>query len=220
MIIRSFVEWINEGVDFKENFTPLYHITSFSSLEVILKTDLLKASNVSRGPRGICLTRSKFFEHGGFSCRLILNYEKLKLDGYRTYPLDEWALSPPKFDNGNRIYPTNRKDWMNKDLKNKKHFGKSNFSKLIGGQRPISHNIKGLPNDKESGLEVEYEERILKDIKNLGKYIYGINFVEFINRNKDYYYDAVKEYLQKYPHIKIFKGQFFLKEVTLEDILK
>ncbi len=217
MIIKSFVEWLNEGVDFKDNFTPLYHITRFYGLEKILETDLLKHGNPARGPKGICLTRSKFFEHAGVECRLILNYEKLKLDGYRSYPLDEWALSSPKGDpNGNRIYSTNRKEWVNKDSIGRFHMGKSNFSNI--SKRPISHNIKGLSKDKNNGLEVEYEERILKDIKNLGKYIHGINLVGKPIKYQSTVYKTIKEYLQIYPHIKIYTGQFFLKEVNIEDL--
>lgn len=213
-MIKLFSDWLNEGVDFKDNFTPLYHITRLYNLNKILSSDELKIGNPARGPRGICVTRSKFFEHDGNleDCRLILNYEELKRSGYRSYPLDEWSLARKV----SGVYPTKRKDWINKDALSM-HLGKSNFDKLKSGQRPISHNISSLKKGKSGGLEVEYEERILKDIKNLGRFIYGINLLRNIN---DQEYSSIKEYLNKYPHIKIFSGKFFLKESELEDFLK
>lgn len=208
-MIKKFWQFINEGVDFKDNFTPIYHLTNI--LEAILKTDTLKASSKGRGPFGISLTRSKFFwndqEEGSYYCRLILNYELLKQDGYKFYPIDEWALiggiKQP-------LPPGTKKPWWANHIKGRQ-FGKSNFSHFQSGKRGTIHGIETLP--KDIHLSYEYEERILKDIKNLGKYIYGINILSFAKK----YTDVILEYLQKYPHIKLYTGTRFLKEVSLDE---
>lgn len=223
MFIYNFNDWnsLLEGVDFKDNFTPLYHLTP--RLVEILQGDTLKISGKqSRGPAGICVTRSKFFEHDDnldtsfISCRIILNYELLKRHGYKTYPVDEWSLNKN---------PKSREEWLNKSLNKKKHLGKSYFPAIKKGIRKISHNIPSLP-DKYSpdiGLEVEFEERILKEIKNLGRFIYGINFINMNAIKKFIDYSTNKNllvnYLEKYPHIKIYIGKFFLKEIKIEDII-
>lgn len=215
---------IFEGIDFEGNFTPLYHITY--RLSEILKADSLIPGNPIRGPKGICFTRSKYFSHGGLSIRLILNRELLLRDGYRIYPLDEWALSRPKdIKTGKEAtwpykgseHVTKRSEWVNKSAIKSHQMGKSNFNALKSGKRPISHNIKGLPN-KSSGLEVEYEERILTPVKNLGKYIYAINFVtpDFYTKSNypiDKLRDTIMSYIEKYPHIKILTGLHRFEEI-------
>ena len=210
-MIKNFYLFL-EGIDFEGNFTPLYHITY--RLDKILETDSLVPGNPSRGPKGICLTRSKYFEHNGIQIRLILNRELLLRDGYQIYPLDEWALSSPEIGTDNkRKHVTNRKDWVNRNSI-KRHFGKSNFPSLLSGQRPISHGpSKFISSNKSRGLEVEYEERILKIVKNLGRYIYAINFVdsEVYNLSKK----VVVDYLKKYPNIKILIGKFRFKELNI-----
>lgn len=219
-MILKFEVFINEGIDFEGNFTPLYHITGH--IRDIIKDDMLKPGRPARGPRGVCLTRSKYFAHGGSghgkSPRIILNRELLLQDGYRIYPLDEWALAKPEnnIDGNKEIHPDK---WVNKEVVKKHHFGKSQFPALKSGKRPISHNIEGLPKDKMSGLEVEYEERILTEVKDLGKYIYAFNF-----ENEDQYTqkrwsgepsykDVIELYKAKYPHIKVLLGLTSFKEI-------
>lgn len=97
--LKKLKEWlIKEGVDYKGNIHPLYHSTSTSSIEEILKDDTLSVStHVARGPLGICLTRSKLYQLDGnlggiYNYRLILDRDLLLKDGYKSYPLDEWAL--------------------------------------------------------------------------------------------------------------------------------
>lgn len=216
-MIKSFTQFINEGVDFKDNFTPLYHLTY--SLDKIIETDLLKASNKVRGPYGISLTRSKFFWNdqgeGGYDFRLILNYDLLKRDGYRSYPIDEWALIG---DLKKPLQPGTKRPWWSKYVKTHQ-LGKSNFSEFKSGKRGTLHNIESLP--KKVKLEYEYEERILKDIKNLGKYIYGINIINFDPiRSSEWRsrYFRIEEYLEKYPHIKLYKGTRFLEEISLDEL--
>lgn len=48
-MIVSFTDWLGEGVDFKENFTPLYHITTSWFLKQILDSDTLKPGKPSKG---------------------------------------------------------------------------------------------------------------------------------------------------------------------------
>lgn len=216
-MILSFLDFISEefGIDFEGNFTPLYHITG--SLNKILDDDMLKFGQPSRGPRGLCFTRSKYYSHGGMTPtpRLILNRELLVMDGYRSYPIDEWILKSKPGGIESDTWVTER-PWSDKSLiqrlKGKVHFGKSQFPNLQSGKRPIHHNIKKLPKDVRSGLEVEYEERILKEITNLGKYIYAINFKD--EKQYEIYKIWVDKYLLKYPHIKILLGLHRFKEVT------
>jgi hypothetical protein len=221
-----------EGIDFEGNFTPLYHITGY--IREIIKDDMLKPARPSRGPKGICLTRSKYFTHGGTghgsAPRIILNREALLQDGYKIYPLDEWTLARPEnspkpgsssynIDKMKAIHPETRDKWVNKEVIKKYHMGKSQFPALKAGKRPISHNIEGLPNDKRRGLEVEYEERILTEVKNLGKYIYAFNFAtedQYTQKRwsgEPSYKETIDLYKAKYPHIKVLIGLTRFKEV-------
>jgi hypothetical protein len=218
-MIISFTDWLGEGLDFKENFTPLYHITTSRNLEKILKSDMLKIGRPAKGPRGICVTRSKFFEESPGDCRIILNAEELRRHGYRSYPVDEWAL----IDKDRIDRSTTRKDWADKDAIRTKHGGKSNFSKMAS--RPISHNIPSLSHvRKGQGLEVEYEERILKQITRLGRLVYGINLMGLGMTLDDGIFEfssmrpTIENYLEKYPHIKLYKGRFYPKEVDIDEL--
>lgn len=208
--ILSWFSFFNEELYFDENFTPLYHITN--SLEKILEDDQLKVGHPARGPKGICFTRSKFFSHGfeshGRTPRIILNREKLIRNGYRIFPLDEWSLRKINDDESDSNKSQN---WSNQDIIKRYHFGKSNFPKIKDGKRPISHNITGLPG-KQSGLEIEFEERILKNIKNVGKFIYAFNFKD--EQEYERYKMIVNEYRKKYPSIKILFGLTNFKEIS------
>jgi hypothetical protein len=232
-MIISFTDWLAEGVDFKENFTPLYHITSF--LDTIIESDMLKVGRPSRGPRGVCVTRSKFFEDPYGDWRIILNAEELRKHGYRSYPLDEWALSeptvnppddkttqdwhplPPKPD---KKWVTRRQDWPNRSAIRYNQMGKSNFGAIH--LRPISHRISTLSHvDKSKGLEVEYEERIIKDIVRVGRFIHGINQISHGDEWKwSKLQGLLTMYLTKYPHIKFYTGRSFLKEVDMKELFK
>ena len=203
---------LSEGIDFEGNFTPLYHITS--NIISVLKSDSLIPRNILipksvllRGPSGICFTRSKFFEHFGIDVRIILNRELLKTR-YKIYPLDEWSLKRQDIQNSIKS-----DDWVNRKVIKSNHFGKSNFLHTLDGKRPISHNIKGLPDkyDRLAGLEVEYEERVLTKIKDLHKYIYAINFIT--EKNYIAYKKNIEFYLEKYPNIKILIGKYKFYEV-------
>lgn len=214
-MIRKFYDFISEEYEeelyFEGNFTPMYHITG--AISDIIKDDTIKIGRPARGPRGICVTRSKYYEHMELykHGRIILNRELLAKDGYQSHPIDEWSLKKPEgdFRSKDRKWVT-KKPWTNRDVL-KKHFGKSQFPQILSGKRPISHNIEGIPKDKNRGLEVEYEERILKDIKNVGKYIYAFNF-----ETEEKYEKLKKEidkYREKYPHIKILIGLYHFREI-------
>jgi len=213
-MIRNFYDFVLEEYEyelyFEGNFTPLYHITG--AFREIIKDDTLKVGRPGRGPIGICVTRSKYFEHMGLHKygRIILNRELLTADGYRSHPIDEWALKKPEgdFRTKDRKWVT-KKPWSEPTVL-KKNFGKSQFPETLSGKRPISHNIKGLPKDKNVGLEVEYEERILKDIKNVGKYIYAFNFED--EKKYETYKKDIEEYRKKYPHIKVLLGLYHFRE--------
>lgn len=213
MRILDFISF-NEGIDFEGNFTPLYHSTR--SILAILNSDSLKVSmrGPARGPKGICLTRSKFFDDLGIHSsigygdypRIILIREKLLKDGYRSYPLCELFLS--------KDAKKNRSSWVNKKSLSTPNISKSNFD-IIGNRpkRGVHHNIKGIPNKKDCLLEVEYEERILKDVKNLGKYTYAINLMSEDDIIR--YKVEISNYLKKYPDIKILIGRYNFKEIFL-----
>jgi hypothetical protein len=231
-MIISFTDWLGEGVDFKENFTPLYHITSF--LDDIIESDMMKVGRPSRGPRGVCVTRSKFFEDPYGNWRIILNAEELRKHGYRSYPLDEWALTPPTVNppddkttqdwhpltpRPDKKWVTRRQDWPNRSAIRYNQMGKSNFGAIH--LRPISHRIQSLSHiDKSKGLEVEYEERIIKDIVRVGRFIHGINQIGEREWKWSKIQGLLTMYLTKYPHIKFYKGRSFLKEVDMHELFK
>ena len=221
-MILTYQDFLLEEAFLGSDFTPLYHITY--ALPEILKDDELKIGRPSRGPRGTSVSRSRYYthgtsskmSHGGFP-RLILNRELLTKDGYQSHPIDEWSLKKPEggFMSQNPKWVI-KKPWSDPDMikkfKGRTHFGKSQFPNLVSGKRPISHNITGLTTDKTRGLEVEYEERILKNVKNLGKYIYAINLYD--DNQVERYSEEIREYLKKYPKIKVLLGNDF-KETSI-----
>ena len=68
--------------------------------------------------------------------------------------------------------------------------------------RQPRHNLKGI-DFKKCSMEFEYEERILTSVSNLGRYIYAINYLKDSDIRID---TTIKNYLEKYPHIKILSG--------------
>ena len=132
--------------------------------------------------------------------------------GYTSYPLDEISLD--RIDGSQKDYLSIRNKWASDRVKNKSHnFSKSNFPNVKAGKRPVHNNV-GLPNPggPEPGLEVEYEERVLKPILKAGRCIYAINFtnIKTYEDNKD----LILSYLKKYPHIKILIGRHKFEDVT------
>lgn len=180
MSIKKFNEFINEAY-LKGGRQPLYHYTSDYNITKILSDDLLKISSVARprGTKAICLTRNPYYTLDGNvknSPRIVLDYDKLIRDGYRSYPVDEIGIAAIS---------------SNKD----RNLIKSNFKEVKSGTRGTKH---GLDLPKTPQLETEFEERIYKDIKNIGNYIISIEFSKSPNSINE-----IRSYLNKYPHIII-----------------
>lgn len=112
--------------------------------------------------------------------RLVLDQEKLMRDGYITKPFDELGLATI---NNDRF----------------KSMSKHSYYK---GLKTIQHGIPDLKSDDNTmGWEEEYEERIYKDIKSLGKYIIYIDFLSNSRYFTDYK-EKIVDYIKDYPHIK------------------
>lgn len=180
-MILNYSDFINEGY-LKGGRHLLYHYTY--RLSEIIEDDTLKVSKPVMGDDAICFTRSPYFEEHSKDVRFVLDSDLLKRDGIRVYPIDEVAMSAGK-----------------SGLKHLKGYTKANPH--FTGRKTI-HNTKLKQDLKDTygGLEWEYEERCFKDIKNLGKYVVAIDLTERVMTGK---YKELKEYLDKYPHIELFK---------------
>lgn len=184
MKIKPFIEFIEESY-ISGSRQPLYHLTR--SLKNILVTDLLKCGKPSRTSHGsdksISLTRSIDYGHDGYYGDIIeLDVDKLRKSGIKSYPVDEWAWKSGK---------------RNTDAISKVNFIKSNFDEVKSGKRGTKHNLD-LP--KSPILETEFEERIYKDINDLGKYIISLN----LSKEPILDFDVVYNYIKKYPNIKVY----------------
>ena len=203
MIIKRFIDFVNEAY-LKGSRAPLYHFTA--KLQNIIYSDKLLTSRPSRPShnkeRSISLTRNiNYIEYKGFPC-IELDIDELKSDGIKVFPVDEWAWT--------------KTGEPNKDVIKKYHMGKANFKEIKSGKRGTSHGLN-LP--KNPTLEIEFEERIFKNIDNVGKYIISIYLQKHSLERLE---KEIHNYLKKYPHIKIYlyntdirKG----KDIT-EEILK
>lgn len=190
MSILKFKEFVNESY-LEGSRAPIYHYTSLYNLNGILDSDLLKMGRMVREPKNnrmaIALTRNPYFTHDGYvreSPRIVLDLDKLKNDGIISYPVDEIGIAQKQSD-GNHT----------------DNFSKSGFSNIKSGKRGTAHNLD-LP--KDYIMEIEFEERIYQNIKNLGKYIISIEFASSVELNDETKYELGK-YLEKYPHIKVNK---------------
>jgi hypothetical protein len=181
-MIFSFEEFVNESY-LKSGRQLLYHYTSY--LDKILETDLLKTSQAADKKISISFTRSPYYSEISLAgVRLVLESDKLKIHGYNVVPYDEVGkVVVKKKDKTDKRFKTYSK--VNPYIKN----------------RYIINNVGIKPNnDEKYPLEWEYEERIFKDIPNLGKYLVAIDISEkYIMK----YIDKLKNYLDKYPHIEV-----------------
>src|SRR6478735_4362700 len=176
--IKLFEEFVNESY-LKSGFQPLYHWTD--SIERILESNTLKVGNPAirfNNLKSISLTRNNLFGDAGGSYRLCLDQNKLRLDGYKPYSLDEIALYHKELPNKKDIFPK-------KFMGDPRRYTKQNIYKY----------------DEFEGMEFEFEERIFKDIKNLGKYIIAIQTTNNFELKNNF--NILSEYIQKYTHIKI-----------------
>jgi hypothetical protein len=200
-MIKKFNDFLLEELAYLSGHRqPLYHFTS--ALNLILRTDLLKMGTPARGSFGktksISVTRNPDFSDAPDTF-IELDYTKLYNDGYKALPVDEWA-----WDRKGNFNP----------LAKTKNMNKSQFPEVVAGKRGTKHGLKNLPTMKGfTGLETEFEERFFTDIKNLGKYIISINFPVSKDEPEDVwttkYEDGVRDteirqYLEKYPHIKVY----------------
>ena len=166
---------------------PLYHYTH--NLNGIMKTDMLKTHRASDKEISISFTRSSYYEEGKTNIRIVLDADKLKLDGYKIIPWDE---------GGNALSKQNKKS------DTYKQWGKANPNIEIGDDkqrlRSIINNV-GFEYD-DWALENEYEERCFEDITDIGKYIIAFDLTksEIRNLSDD---KTFIEYMKKYNHIKI-----------------
>jgi len=164
----------------------LFHHTPY--LNEILETDILNVNNTIGGVLSISFTRCSYYsEFCGFGERIVLDHNKMKIDGYKTTPYDEIPMRYiTRNDNVNF-----KKRMMGYSKVNPNTVGRLITNKL---------GIEGVYNKKTAPLEWEYEERIFRKIKNLGKYIISIDIPE---KKIKHYILILKDYLDKYPHIEI-----------------
>lgn len=184
------MKYVKSYSNFNESYLegsrqPIYHHTK--SLVDIINDDVLKMSTPAypSNRKSISLTRYNDYGDGSYSYTIELDSDLLLRDGYRSYPVDEIGMAG---DKSNDIIP-------NKKL----NYSKSNWKNQLSGVRGTRYKNSNGP---WITLEVEFEERIYKDIINLGKYIRKIyirGYLENVNL------DIIKEYVEKYPHIEVFK---------------
>lgn len=179
--IKSFSE-ITESY-LRGSRAPLYHFTH--SIENIIKSDKLLAKPPAYDRHGkrnekdkcVCVTRFPGYTGASNNARITLNTDLLIRDGYKPIPIDEVGFALVKTGKIKVKY--------------------QDYSK----PNPLDiKTVHGLDSGKRMNMEIEYEERIYKDIVNLGKYI------EYIDLRPNRYWEIGKEYInyiKKYPHIKV-----------------
>lgn len=202
MRIKRFIEFIPEAY-LSGGRQPLYHFTS--RLNSILDSNTLKISKPTRSSHGnlksISLTRNIDYSDTTNQYCIELDSDRLLKNGIKSFPVDEWAWT--------------REGKPNIDAISSYNMGKSNFDEVKKGRRGTKH---GLDLPKEFILETEFEERIYKDITNLGKYISSI----YVRENQlSGSLDRLKNYLVEYPNIKIYTFVKFPRiKVDITDRIK
>ena len=178
---------------------PLYHFTF--NLKSILKTNTIIAQKgfyPDRTKKAICLTRFKGYSGASGNERICLDTNLLIKHGYKPYPIDEYG----------HAFNFYVKKHINSEVeKNKKkvyHF-KTISKPFTQGEKTV-HGIPKFENPMiKIPLEIEYEERIYKNIENVGKYILYIDVDEnFFDSEKE----ILIEYVKKYPHILVRKLKY------------
>lgn len=184
----------------------LYHTMSYSGYaKMILDNDEIRIGIVARGPSGICLSRSiNWTNQYSNDYRFVLDSDILKRDGYKSIPLQELMYQ----SRSHKTHKVNRNVW------------KGNLEFYKSSKRSQPHNTS-LPDHSKSLMETEFEERILKNIKNAGKYIVYIDFVSY---PKDEFLKSLAKYIDRYPHIKTRimdrKNSHKVKEFSPKDLLQ
>jgi hypothetical protein len=159
----------------------LYHNTWH--LLSILREDLLKSGRNARGPRGVCFSRNiNWVQDSYVEDRIVLDSDLMIRLGYRPIPIQELMYSKYK-------------DEPRKDIK--RNVWKGNLDWYRAGQRQAPHNIDSLP--KGASMEIEFEERVLKDINEVGRFIVYIDIASKFRLENS----ILLDYLEKYPHIQV-----------------
>lgn len=171
----------------------LYHFTRSTYIKSILKDDTLKISRTADDEQAICFTRSSYFQDHSSSIRIVLDSDLLKRYNYTAVPYDEIIKTISK--DGTKI--SDFDEFKGYSKSNPKSYGRKTTHKISLKQDGFGH-MKGYGD--LDGLEWEYEERVYKDIKNLGKCVVYLDLTE---RELNDNLELVKTYLDKYPHIEI-----------------
>jgi hypothetical protein len=181
----------------------LYHtIRNTKYAKMVMDDDEIKiGGGVSRGPKGICMSRSiNWTNQLSNNFRFVLDSDLLIRGGYKPYPLQELIY---KCLHSTEVIIPNINVW------------KGNLDWYKKSKRTTPHGVSNLPDHTKSVMETEFEERILKNIKNAGKYIVYIDFTSYPTGEV---LDSLIKYIEKYPHIKARimdrKSSHIVKEFT------
>jgi hypothetical protein len=182
--ILNYSQFLNESY-LKGSRQPLYHYTSnlFDKFfgTGIISSDMLKVSGTADDTNAICATRNidYKFDNIGYKAphlyRIVLDQDKLLLDGIKFKPIDE--------------------------IKGKLG-GKGNVNTHHNKSVSRRPNNKVYTDNDRYNMEFEFEERYYRNIPNLGKYLISIDISSDKNLT-DNEIDKLKEYVAKYPHISL-----------------
>lgn len=177
--LKKFESYLNSGRHL------LYHtLRRTEYINSIMDNDEIKIGNVTRGPSGICLSRSiNWTNQLDNNVRCVLDSDLLVRSGYKPIPLQELVYKSKSTE----ISIPSKNIW------------KGNLDFYQKSRRTSPHGVSSLPPHEKSIMEVEFEERILKDIKKAGKYIVYIDFTSYPDANV---IESLIKYIEKYPHIK------------------
>lgn len=180
MSLYRFSDFINESY-LKGGRQPLYHSTRY--FINILNSDILKTNKPMfdvKATSYISFSRNRGFKDYGYK-KFMLDADLLIKDGFVPKPVDEVGT-----------YILGAKPHKQEQYKE--------YTKSNPASRTVNHNIDNLKTGDMFTQEAEYEERIYKDIPNLGKYV-----IEIVLDPKylEKYRPELTEYLLKYPHILV-----------------
>ena len=173
--IKTFESYLKGGR------SPLYHW--IKGLGNLIEKDTLYMGNPAMDKffrrhknkdqiKSLSFSRSPNFSYG--SVRIVLDTDLLIRDGYIPKPFDEY----------NHGYKKSTKSLHYKKLKS------------------VIHNLDKYEHDPIINDDEEYEERIYKDIKNIGKYIL---YIDSDSNNINIDGTDLINYIKKYPQIKVRK---------------
>ena len=190
--IKTFESYLGGGR------SPIYHFTN--RIKAIITSDILKTSypsadkfgNINEKIKSISLTRFPNLASINVDARIELDTNKLTKNGYKPYPIDEIGT-----------------------IASKQKISKPHFKKFLAyTRRAVHNNINSMEDSytstSQGDFEYEYEERIDKDIINLGKYI---TYIDISDDKFSDIQEELSEYIKKYPHIVVRKMKFKSQKV-------